>query len=64
MLLFSKYVNTIIFYMGVIIDFIVHSCVKNIVKALYYFEGVTFVNVHRKIIFLMKILLCCHSFFI
>lgn len=64
MLLFSKYVNTIIFYQGLIIDVIVHSCVKSIVKALYYFEDVIFTNLHSKIIFFKKDLLCCHSFFI
>ena len=62
--LFSKYVIAIIFYMGVIIGFIVHSFVKGIVKALFYFEDVTFTNIHRIISFFNKDLLCCHSFFI
>lgn len=38
----------IIFYMGVIIDFIVCSCVKSSVEVLYYFEHLTFTNVHIK----------------
>lgn len=38
----------IIFYMGVIIDFIVRSCVKSSVEVLYYFEHLTFTNVHIK----------------
>lgn len=54
----------IIFYMGVIIDFIVRSCVKSSVEVLYYFEHLTFTNVHTKSSFFKKDLLCCHSFFI
>jgi len=48
----------------VLVDFIVHSCVKSIVKALYYFEDVTFTVVHRKVSIFEKDPLCCRSFFV
>lgn len=54
MFLVSKYNNSAIFNLSVIMHFTVYSYVKNIVNTLYYFEDVQF-NVQSKTIFLRRI---------